>query len=233
MKYHKLSILIPVHNEENYIGEVIDRVQKVKLNLDKELIIVDDGSMDQSNHIIRKYQKIFSNIVLIEHTKRSGKGKAIQSAIQHATGDIFIIQDADLEYNPHDYSQLIEPILQEKTDVVYGSRFLNKKMIIRYRLNWIFVKLMKLLIFIFFGKNITDEATGYKVFSADIFNRINIKEKGFNWEPEITVKLLKNNYTIYEVPIHYYPRTFEEGKKIKWTDGIEAIWTLMKYRFTD
>jgi len=231
MKYHKLSILIPVHNEENYIGEIIKRVQEVMLNLSKELIIVDDGSTDNSNQIIKNYQKKYSNITFIELNQRFGKGNAIKTAIQHASGDIFITQDADLEYDPNDYPRCIKPILEGKSDAVYGSRFLNKRMIILYRLNWVFVQLMKILILILFRKKITDEASGYKVFRAELFKNMIIKEKGFNWEPEITAKLLKNKYKIAEVPINYIPRTFREGKKIKWTDGIEAIYSLIKYRF--
>ncbi|MEM0465341.1 MAG: glycosyltransferase family 2 protein [Candidatus Pacearchaeota archaeon] len=224
----KLSIIIPVYNEEKTIKELIFLVKKVKLPIDKEIIVVDDCSKDNSLKIIKKIK----GIKLITHKKNQGKGAAVKTGIRHSTGDIIIIQDADLEYDPNEYVQVIKPILDNKAEVVYGSRILkkeNKKSSIFFYFGGRFISfLSSILVF----RKITDEPTCYKAFKSDIIKNIKIDGNGFEWEPEITIKLLKQkNLRYIEVPISYKPRAVDEGKKIKFKDGFIAILTLFKYRF--
>lgn len=226
-----LSILIPVFNEEGTIGEIIENVRNAPLaeNVRKEIIVVDDGSSDRTKEILQS----IPNIKLISHDINKGKGAAIRTAIAHSTGDIAIIQDADLEYDPNDYATLILPILNGESKVVYGSRRLRKS---NKQHSGVFffiggVGLTWLTNILYPKANITDEPTCYKVFDGDLLRSIPLKCKRFEFCPEITAKVLKKGYQISEVPISYYPRNACEGKKIKLKDGIEAIWTLIKYRF--
>jgi glycosyltransferase involved in cell wall biosynthesis len=238
----KLSIIIPVYNEEKTIEELISIVKKVDTkDIQKEIIAVDDGSKDNTLNILKKVK----DIKLIVHKKNSGKGAATRTGIKHSTGDIIIIQDADLEYDPNDYYKLIKPIIDGKTKVVYGSRFLSNTQKER-NINFLRIKhkkayslaylggrfLTHLANFLYRG-NITDEPTCYKVFKADVLKNITLRCKRFEFCPEVTAKVLKKGYKIFEIPIPYNPRSFEEGKKINWKDGLEAIWTLIKYRFVD
>ena len=230
----KLSVLIPVYNEASTLAELIDLVEKAPLTIEKELIIVDDGSTDGSRDILLKKEKEYNNITLIFHKKNKGKGGAIRTAIKNSTGDILIVQDADLEYNPAEYESLIKPILKGKTKVVYGSRELKKnnkeKSSLAFYLGG---RLVTFFTNVLFFSKLTDEPTCYKTFHKDIFKRISFKGNGFEWEPEITAKILKKGWKIQEVPISYYPRKLNQGKKIKARDGIKAILTLIKYRFVD
>lgn len=224
----KLSVIVPVYNEEKYLEDIIKKVENIQI--EKEIIIVDDGSNEETKKIINKFK---NKHIVITHFKNQGKGAAVKTGIKHSTGEIIIIQDADLEYDPNDYYELIKPIVEGKAKVVYGSRFLNKNMIIKYRLNWLATKFLNYLVWLLYFYKITDEPTGYKVFKADLLKSIKINANRFDWEPEITAKILKRGIKIYEVPISYTPRSFEEGKKIGWKDGFQAIWTLIKYRFVD
>lgn len=224
----KLSIIIPVYNEERFLEELLKKVENIKI--EKEIIIVDDGSTDGTKNLLKKIKDKYK---VIFHEKNRGKGAAVKTGIKESTGDIIIIQDADLEYDPNDYYELTKPILQKKAKVVYGSRFLSKKQIIKYKLNWLATKFLNLLVFILYFNKITDEPTGYKTFDASLIKSINIKADRFDWEPEVTAKILKKGIKIHEVPISYYPRSFEDGKKIGWKDGFQAIWALFKYRFFD
>lgn len=230
----RLSILIPVYNEASTIAELIDWVEEAPLSLEKELIIVDDGSRDGSRKILKDKANEYNNIKIIFHKKNKGKGGAIRTAIKNSTGDILIVQDADLEYDPKEYEKLIKPILRGKTKVVYGSRVLNKsnteKSSLAFYLGGRVVTFFTNLLF--FSK-LTDEPTCYKTFHRDVIEQITFKGNGFEWEPEITAKVLKRGWKILEVPISYNPRKTDEGKKIKATDGIKAILTLIKYRFVD
>ena len=233
----KLSILIPAYNEEKSIQELLATVKNVNLgDIEKEIIVIDDGSKDGTKEILRNTP----NIKFIEHKKNMGKGGAIKTGIKHATGDIIIVQDADLEYNPHEIGSVIKPIIEKRAKVVYGSRFLSRKQLNRNRL---FMKHHKSYLFAYLGgrmithitnllflSHLTDEPTCYKCFRSDIIKNIRIKNNGFEWEPEVTAKILKKGIKIIEVPISYNPRTIEEGKKINWKDGFKAIWTLIKYR---
>lgn len=226
-----LSVLIPLYNEEKTLSKLVQTVKKVDLSslgVDKEIVIVDDCSADNSLEIAKK----IPDVKVIAHKKNMGKGAAIRTAIKYATGDIIIIQDADLEYDPNDYKALITPILEGKTKVVYGSRFLRKHKA-KYKAYYLGNKLLSLLTSILYFRKISDMETCYKVFRSDVIKNIKLRAKRFDLEPEITSKLLKKGYKIIEVPIWYKCRDFKEGKKITWKDGIKAIWYLVKYRFID
>lgn len=228
----KLSILIPVYNEENTIKKIIDIITKVDIgDIKKEIVVVDDGSKDNTLEVLKKIK----GIKLIGHKKNSGKGAAIKTAIKHATGDIIIIQDADLEYDPNEYGVLIKPIIEKKAKVVYGSRRLKKSNRKHSGLSFYIggVSLTLLTNILYPSAHITDEPTCYKVFRADILKNIKLKCKRFEFCPEVTAKVIKMGIKIKEVPISYYPRSVKEGKKINWKDGIEAVWTLLKFRFVD
>ncbi len=225
----KLSILIPVYNEEKSIKKIIDLVKKVDIGkVNKEIVVVDDGSTDKTLEVLKKIK----NIKLIGYNKNIGKGEAIRTAIKHATGDIIIIQDADLEYDPNDYKALIKPIIEGKAKVVYGSRRLKKENKKHSGFSFYLggISLTFIANLLYPNLHITDEPTCYKVFKADILKNLNLKCKRFEFCPEVTAKIARKGIKIHEVPISYYPRTAKEGKKINWRDGIEAVWTLLKYR---
>lgn len=235
-KSPKLSILMPAYNEEKSIAKIIEKIDAVDLKkhgIDRELIIVDDGSKDRTVEIIHKLMKRYSYIRFFQHKKNKGKGGAIKTAIGQARGQILIVQDADLEYDPQDYFRCIMPILKGKAKVVYGSRFLNRNYPIKYFLNWVATNVLNIMVMVLYFNKMTDEPTCYKTFRADVIKKIKINGNRFEWEPEVTAKILKKGIKIREVAISYYPRSFEEGKKICWKDGVQAVWTLLKYRFVD
>ncbi len=230
----KISIIIPVYNEEKTITKILDVLIKINLGLKKELIIVDDGSKDNSKknieNYIKKHKKISNIVFRFLSKKNGGKGSAIKEGFSLVTGDIITIQDADLEYNPQDYKKLIRPILEGKEKVVYGSRFLRKHKP-RYRIYFLGNKFLTFLTKMLYNARITDMETCYKVFRKDIIKNISIKANKFDIEPEITAKVLKLGIKIKEIPIDYNPRSIEEGKKINWKDGLIAIWTLIYWKF--
>jgi len=226
----KLSVIIPVYNEKDTIGEIIDRILEVPV--EKELIVVDDGSSDGTRDILDGY-KDHEDINIILHDFNQGKGAAIRTAISHIRGDIAIIQDADLEYNPDDYLRLIEPVKKKISKVVYGSRFLNRSNRHSYYSFYLGGRLLSILTNLLYSQNITDEPTCYKVFSADLLKAIPLKCNGFEFCPEVTARISKMGIKIHEIPIDYHPRSIEQGKKINFLDGVQAIWTLIKYRFVD
>jgi len=239
----KLSIVIPVFNEESTLEWLLRRVLKAKLPLKfkKEIIIVDDASTDGSYKLSQLFKKNNkrSEIKLIKHVKNQGKGASVVDGLRVSTGEIVIIQDADLEYNPDDYQKLIEPILKMKTDIVYGTRLKNyplklfgknkTPLVTHYLGN----KFLTLITEILYQQKVSDMETCYKVFRKKVLNNIQIKARRFDFEPEFTAKILKSGYKIYEVPIRVKPRGYDEGKKISWHDGFIALWTLIKYRFID
>ena len=231
----KVTILMPVYNEVSTIHEIIAKVNAVELPgvSARELIIIDDGSKDGTREILQEMTPT-ETLKIYFHAHNMGKGAALRTGLHYATGDIILIQDADLEYDPGEYPELLKPILDGRADVVYGSRMTGAK--VRRDFNFLhFVgnKFLTLLTNILYNTILTDMETCYKVFRADVIKNINIKSNRFNFEPEITAKVLKRKYKLYEMPISYYGRDFSEGKKITWRDGFSAVWTLVKYRFVD
>jgi len=218
---------MPVYNEEDTIVKILNKITKV--DMDKEIIIVDDCSTDGTREAL-KYMND-NSIKVIYHDKNMGKGTAIRTALGYVTGDIIIIQDGDLEYEPEDYYGLSKPIIEGRADVVYGSRELLKENKISYYRYALGGKFLSWLTNLLYRSNITDEPTCYKVFKVNILKSIDLKCKRFEFCPEVTAKILRKGIKIHEVPIRYYPRSMEEGKKIRWKDGLQAIWTLLKYRF--
>jgi len=221
-----LSIIIPVYNEKETINDIIDAV--VATPYRKEIIIVDDCSTDGTRNILTKIKK--DGLKVYMHDKNQGKGAALQTGFSHATGDIILIQDADLEYDPQEYSTLINPILEGKADVVYGSRFAGHGAHrVLYFWHYMGNRFLTFLSNLFTNLNLTDMETCYKAFTREAIAGVKIKEKRFGFEPEITAKMARKKLRIYEVPISYYGRTYEEGKKVTWKDGLRAMWCIIKY----
>ena len=222
-----LSVIMPVYNEKATIRTIVERVMAVPI--EKELIIVDDGSKDGTRDILKEFAGR-ENIKVILHSKNMGKGAAIATGLKHFSGDFVIIQDADLEYHPEEYLRLLEPLLKGEADVVYGSRFKGSG---RAFLFWhkIGNLILNLVTNLLYNSTLTDMETCYKTFRRDIIKDMKIESRRFNFEPEITAKILKRHCRVFEVPITYSGRDFSEGKKITWKDGFSALWTLIKFRF--
>jgi glycosyltransferase involved in cell wall biosynthesis len=225
-----LSVIIPVYNEVDHIQEIVKRVQSTKLS--KEIIIVDDGSKDGTRTVLEKVGTK-KKVRVILHNRNQGKGAAVVTGLKAAKGDILLIQDADLEYDPRDYPILLKPIKEGLADVVYGSRFLGGSHRVTMFWHMVANKSLTLLTNILYNTILTDMETGYKVFRREVIEGMTIRAKGFNFEPEFTAKILKRNYRIFEVPISFNPRDYSQGKKIKLKDAFEAVWTLLKYRMMD
>ena len=245
----KLSIVIPVYNEATTLEEILRRVRAVKVvvpvgftanddngkrvQLEKEIIVVDDGSEDGSRQILEA-EASRGDVQAFYHERNKGKGAAVRTGFQNATGDFFVIQDADLEYDPREYQLLLQPILEGRAEVVYGSRFRGGPTKTMFFMHMLGNRFLTLVTNILYDTILTDMETCYKCFSADVIRDIPLHARGFEFEPEVTAKVLKRGNRIYEVPISYTGREFEEGKKISpWRDGFKAIWTLVKYRFID
>lgn len=226
-----LSIIIPVFNENKTLTQIIDKIDSLPSKLKRELILVDDGSTDGSRDILKNLEKR-PDVRVYYKEVNTGKGDSLKIGFKNSRGDYVIVQDADLEYDPNDYFKLIDEIVKNKNTVVYGSRFTGK-----YKdmstLHYYGNKFLTLMTNLLYGVSLTDMETCYKLFPGDFIRSLKLKANRFDFEPEITAKILKNHYKIIEVPISYYGRTHVEGKKITWKDGFNAIWSLIKYRIYD
>lgn len=224
----KVSVVIPVYNEAATVAELIGRVQAV--DVPKEIIVVDDCSNDGTRDVLKRLETQFDNLRVFRQPENLGKGAALRVGFKQAKGDYVLVQDADLEYDPADYPVLLKPLIDGKADVVYGSRFLTTKEH-RVLFFWHSVgnRLLTLISNMFTNLNLTDMETGYKVFRREVIQAINLEQNRFGFEPEITVKISRMHLRIYEVGISYSGRTYEEGKKIGWKDGVKALWCIVKY----
>lgn len=243
----KLSIIIPVYNEQKTLREILQRVREVELichiqrpsasgeeevRISREIIVIDDGSTDGTREILDEWrQELPADMRIVYHDKNGGKGAALRTGFQHATGDILVIQDADLEYDPRDYVKLLEPILEGRTSVVYGSRFLGGPRSAMSLTHELGNKGLTILTNLLYGTFLSDMETCYKCFTRKVIQDMSLRSRRFEIEPELTAKILKRGYDIFEVPIRYHGRAFHEGKKISWRDGFITVFTLLKYRF--
>lgn len=225
----KISVVIPAFNESATLGKCLEAVYGKNPGLDLEVIVIDDGSTDQTAEIARA--AAYPGLRVVRHPRNRGKGAAVRTGIESATGDVILIQDADLEYDPADYERLLAPI-KDGHQVVYGSRMLLASNQRSYRRYYWGGRLLSWWTNLLFGSHITDEPTCYKVFKADLLRSLDLNSEGFEFCPEATAKVLRRNIPIVEVPIHYHPRSIEEGKKIRWYDGLKALWTLLKLRWS-
>jgi glycosyltransferase involved in cell wall biosynthesis len=225
----KLSVVIPVFNEVSTIEEILRRVESVDAGLDKEIIVVDDGSTDGTREILKRLAS--PSVKVFSHEKNTGKGGALRTGFAEAGGDIILVQDADLEYDPREYQKLLEPILDGRADVVYGSRFLGGPHRVLFFWHYVGNRFLTTFSNMLSNLNLTDMETCYKVFKRDALQQIKLKSNRFGFEPEITIKLAKLKCRFYEVPISYSGRDYVEGKKIGWKDGLAAIFHLIRFKF--
>ena len=229
-RFRKLSVIVPVFDERNTVVEIVRRMRAVELPVDLEIVIVDDGSTDGTGDVLRQLADSTVRVVLHEHNK--GKGAAIRTGLEKVTGDLVLIQDADLEYDPEDWPKLLAPVLRGKAQVVYGSRFTGERRNMLF-LHWMGNRFLSLTTNVLYNTTLSDMETCYKLFDRSVIDGITIRASRFEFEPEITAKILRRGIRIYEVPISYTGREFDEGKKITWRDGFASLWTLVKYRFVD
>jgi glycosyltransferase involved in cell wall biosynthesis len=227
-RYRKLSIIMPVYNERNTVAEAIRRSRSVEIPLSREIVVVDDGSDDGTRQILAQLQD--STVRVIHHEVNRGKGAAIRTALGHVTGDLVLIQDADLEYDPEDWPKLLAPVLKGKTRVVYGSRFTGERRNMLFW-HWVGNRFLSLVTNALYNTTLSDMETCYKLFDRQLIDAIPLRSERFGFEPEVTAKILRTGERIYEVPISYAGREFHEGKKITWKDGFEALYVLVNCRF--
>jgi len=227
----KLAVVMPVYNEETTIDEILSRVQAVPM--EKEIIIVDDGSTDGTHDRLKDIESRHANVRVTYQQRNRGKGAALRQGFTQVTGDVVIIQDADLEYDPREYPKLLEPILDGRADVVYGSRFLGGPHRVLYFWHFLGNKLLTLLSNAFNNINLSDMETCYKAFTKEVLESLRLRSNRFGFEPEFTAKVAKKKWRIYEVPISYSGRSYEEGKKIGWKDGVKALFVIVYARFFD
>jgi glycosyltransferase involved in cell wall biosynthesis len=228
-RYRTLSVIVPVYNERNTVAEILRRIRAVKLPLEVDVVVVDDGSTDGTEKVLSALQD--STVRVITHERNRGKGAAVRTGMANAKGDLLVIQDADLEYDPEDWRRLLEPILKGKAKVVYGSRFTGERKNILPS-HWVGNRFLVLVTNLLYRSTLSDMETCYKLFDRSVLEGITINSDRFEFEPEITAKLLRRGYRIYEVPVSYAGREPSEGKKITWHDGIGALVTLFRYRLT-
>jgi glycosyltransferase involved in cell wall biosynthesis len=227
-RYRKLSVIVPVYNERNTVAEIVRQMRAVDLPLEREIVIVDDGSIDGTRDILE--QLADSTVRVILHPTNRGKGAAIRTGLAQVSGELVLIQDADLEYDPEDWPKLLAPVLRGRARVVYGSRFTGERRNMLF-LHWVGNRLLSLITNVLYNTTLSDMETCYKLFDRELLSQIDLRANRFDFEPEVTAKLLRLGVRIYEVPISYSGREFEEGKKITWRDGLGAVATLVKYRF--
>ena len=226
--YTKLSVIVPVFNERNTVVEIMRRMRAVALPIEREIILVDDGSSDGTRQVLEQLGD--STVRIVKHTANRGKGAAIRTGLEQVTGDLVLIQDADLEYDPEDWPKLLAPIFRGKATVVYGSRFTGERRNMLF-LHWMGNRMLSLVTNVLYNTTLSDMETCYKLFDRRVFDGITIRSDRFDFEPEITAKVLRKGIRIYEVPISYTGREFDEGKKITWRDGFAALYALVKFRF--
>jgi glycosyltransferase involved in cell wall biosynthesis len=227
--YHSLTVIMPVFNERATVAEVIRRMRAVELPLTLQIIAVDDGSSDGSDKVLGAVED--STVRVLHHQRNEGKGAAVRTGLAEARGDLVLIQDADLEYDPNDWPKLLDPILRGKARIVYGSRFTGERKNM-LPLHWVGNRLLSLVTNVLYSSTLSDMETCYKMFDAQVLEGLRIVSDRFEFEPEITAKVLRRGHRIYEVPISYAGREHDEGKKITWRDGFGALTALVKYRFT-
>ncbi len=227
----KLSVLVPVYNEGGTIGEILRRIRAVELEgIEREIIVVDDCSTDGTAETLEQEARHADTRVFV-HQRNQGKGAAVRTALQHSTGDVLLIQDADLEYDPREYPALLQPILENRSQVVYGSRFLGGPRKAMFFWHMVGNKLLTFTTNVLYNTILTDMETCYKVFTREVADKLRLRSPRWGFDPEITAQILRRGYRIYEVPISYTGREMWEGKKINWRDGFIVLWTLLKYRF--
>jgi glycosyltransferase involved in cell wall biosynthesis len=228
VRIDKLSVIVPVFNERNTVAEIVRRMRSVDLPVEREIVVVDDGSDDGTRAVLT--QLADSTVHIVKHGVNRGKGAAIRTGLENSTGDVVLVQDADLEYDPEDWPKLLAPILKGRARVVYGSRFTGERRNMLF-LHWIGNRFLSLVTNILYNSTLSDMETCYKLFQREVLDGVQLRANRFDFEPEFTAKVLRRGIRIYEVPISYAGRELHEGKKITWRDGISALWTLVKYRF--
>lgn len=227
-RYRSLSVIVPVFNERNTVAEIVRRMRSVELPLEREIVVVDDGSTDGTRQVLSQLADSTVHVVLHEHNQ--GKGAAVRTGLAQVTGDLVLIQDADLEYDPDDWPKLLAPALKGRARVVYGSRFTGERRNMLF-IHWVGNRFLSLVTNVLYNTTLSDMETCYKLFEREVIQEIPLRASRFDFEPEVTAKVLRQGIRIYEVPISYSGREFDEGKKITWQDGFAALWTLVKYRF--
>jgi glycosyltransferase involved in cell wall biosynthesis len=228
VRVSRLSVIVPVFNERNTVAEIVRRMRSVELPIEREIVIVDDGSEDGTRDVLTQLGD--STVRIVKHPVNRGKGAAIRTGLDNATGDVVLVQDADLEYDPEDWPKLLAPVLKGRARVVYGSRFTGERRNMLF-LHWVGNRFLSLVTNILYNSTLSDMETCYKLFERDVLDGIQLRAERFDFEPEFTAKILRRGVRIYEVPISYAGREPYEGKKITWRDGFTALWTLVKYRF--
>jgi glycosyltransferase involved in cell wall biosynthesis len=229
-RFRTLSIIVPVFNERSTVAEIVRRMRSVELPVEREIVVVDDGSDDGTGAVLTQLRD--STVRVIAHPHNRGKGASIRTGLESATGDLVLVQDADLEYDPEDWPRLLAPVLKGRARVVYGSRFTGERRNMLF-LHWVGNRFLSLVTNVLYNSTLSDMETCYKLFDRRVLDGIRLESDRFDFEPEFTAKVLRRGIRIYEVPISYAGRELSEGKKITWQDGVTALWTLVKYRFVD